>query len=336
MPSSTSNSNQRLPDLDFALWWRTCAVLLLLLLVGGEWMLRRAGHLRSLTDGEVLWSRNLDRIARNQARVALIGASQAQLGLSVDDFARQTGLATASLTIDGNSPIPVLAYVAERTDFRGVVLCDVLESHGTMPYETSTARKYLRFFNDEYAGGGRYNRLANQYLLNFLQRHLVFFSANVRLPTLLKREPPFYLETRPDRSRRAYYRDMVSPEKLAGRPPVTWPEVPDKEQRWRATAETLAGYVRRIQARGGQVVFVRFPRPWPDYDRDWPRARYWDVLLGITGAPGLHFMDEPTLQGYDLPDGTHLDGRDVQAFTRAFGEVFQRRGWADTRAAPVP
>jgi hypothetical protein len=85
--------------------------------------------------------------------------------------------------------------------------------------------------------------------------------------------------------------------------------------------------VAKLRARGVQVVFVRPPsagRYLAFENKLFPRAQTWDVLLKRTGAPGVHFEDYPELQGYNLPEWSHLAPADAQRFTAALYRIVDR------------
>jgi len=54
------------------------------------------------------------------------------------------------------------------------------------------------------------------------------------------------------------------------------------------------------------------------------RAQTWGVLLAKTGAPGVHFQDHPELQGFWLPEWSHLATHDAVRFTRALYAIVER------------
>ena len=100
-----------------------------------------------------------------------------------------------------------------------------------------------------------------------------------------------------------------------------------KEQIDEAMAEIVAA-VRKIQARGGEVVFIRPPSIGPYFAREErraPRAATWDRLLAETGAFGIHFQDYPEMQGLESPEWSHLTREDAARFTRAYVGVLRER-----------
>jgi hypothetical protein len=83
----------------------------------------------------------------------------------------------------------------------------------------------------------------------------------------------------------------------------------------------------KLKARNVPVLFLRAPSggKYHEYeDRVLPRASTWDVLLAKTGAPGIHFEDYPELQGFYLPDWSHLTGQEADRFTAELYRIIDR------------
>jgi hypothetical protein len=82
------------------------------------------------------------------------------------------------------------------------------------------------------------------------------------------------------------------------------------------------------------VLFVRMPSS-GEYlafeNREFPRTRTWTALLASTGAPGIHFEDYPELQGYQLPDWSHMTHSEAERFTAALYGVVKRDFWSSER-----
>ena len=49
------------------------------------------------------------------------------------------------------------------------------------------------------------------------------------------------------------------------------------------------------------------------------------MLLERTGAIGLHFQDHEEMQGYTLPEWSHMTGAEADRFTVTFYELVQRK-----------
>ncbi|MBV9317067.1 MAG: hypothetical protein JOZ34_06345, partial [Gammaproteobacteria bacterium] len=94
--------------------------------------------------------------------------------------------------------------------------------------------------------------------------------------------------------------------------------------------ERMTKAVATLRARGVQVLFVRMPSDgeFLAYEnRSYPRARTWDKLLAATGAPGIHFEDYPQLQGYYLPEWSHMPLAEGERFTAAMYAIIVREYW---------
>jgi len=85
--------------------------------------------------------------------------------------------------------------------------------------------------------------------------------------------------------------------------------------------------VRAFKDRGGQLIFIRPPSAGEfriSENHYLPREKYWDRLLRETMCPGVHFEDYESLQGFDLPEWSHLRADQTPAFTKALaGLVYE-------------
>jgi hypothetical protein len=84
-------------------------------------------------------------------------------------------------------------------------------------------------------------------------------------------------------------------------------------------AAEVAADVEKIRARGGDVGFIRFPSDGPIYaseSRSFPRWLSWEPFLARTQTAGVHFDDHLQLQGFRLPEWSHMAAEDSGPFTR--------------------
>jgi hypothetical protein len=87
------------------------------------------------------------------------------------------------------------------------------------------------------------------------------------------------------------------------------------EARFRDTTKA----VEKLRARGGKIVFVRFPNGGELKaleDRLNPRARDWERLLKDTNVPGIYFEDFPELSAFVCPEWSHLSAGDSVEFSK--------------------
>jgi D-alanyl-lipoteichoic acid acyltransferase DltB (MBOAT superfamily) len=97
-----------------------------------------------------------------------------------------------------------------------------------------------------------------------------------------------------------------------------------------ATTDYLNALVRRFAARGGRVIWVELPssgRTRAVEERRYPRTQYWEWFAGHVELRGsaLSVHDDPALDTFRCPDGSHLDPSDAPAFTRELAGALVRR-----------
>ena len=76
--------------------------------------------------------------------------------------------------------------------------------------------------------------------------------------------------------------------------------------------------VDKLRARGGKIVFVRFPMNGElkaFENKITPRPAIWDPLLKQTAVPGIYFEDYPELASFTCPEWSHLSAGDSVEFT---------------------
>ena len=104
---------------------------------------------------------------------------------------------------------------------------------------------------------------------------------------------------------------------------------PVDAETWLADLATVSQWVKRIEDRGGRVVFFREPVSGESLELDeinFPRERYWDAYARVSPATMIDFRDVPALSSLPLPDTSHIDGGDIPRFTRALAKVIQHGG----------
>ena len=87
-----------------------------------------------------------------------------------------------------------------------------------------------------------------------------------------------------------------------------------------AYLERIRVAVDKVRSRGGKVVFVRPPSTGKVRELEnqfSPREQTWDLMLQVTGAPGIHFEDHPELADFDCPEWSHLNPADAVRWSAA-------------------
>jgi hypothetical protein len=311
-------------------------VLLCALLAGGyEWLLRERGYTPTVQDDADLWSMQYDRLASFPDAVALLGASRIEFGVDPALLSSALGRPVAMLAVNGAYPLATLRALSDDERYAGLVIVGI-DSRGMQRKHWDMQQPEL----DHYRRRWTLARFVHRGLLTLLQERLVlmrsafsFVNVGERLlagdglprneHVLVRADRAGFVDYKhPDlawtHAKRvmdleAYYRDN---------PPVA-PEA------WLADLATVSGWIRRIEARGGRVVFFREPVSGESLQLDeanFPRDRYWDAYARISPAEMIDFRDVPELSAFALPDTSHIDGADVPRLTRALAHALQRRG----------
>jgi hypothetical protein len=328
--------------------------LLALLIAGWEGYWRSFGVKPGYRNSYGLWAiqrRRIDAGAGNAT--VLVGASRIYYDIQLSVWERLDGQRPIQLAFEGTSPLAYLEDLAADPKFTGRVLVGVAPD--------------LFFSGYEYRGGAvRYTRKESpserigQWLsMRLIEPYLAFEDPDFSLATVLERQPwperpgkQVFLEPRKlgyhEADRGTYVWDKVAndPEYHALWQRI-WrdafkpsPDDPTPAEALKIEQEQIARAARlvaQLRSRGVQVLFVRMPSSgeYLDFENsNFPRKRTWDALLAATGAPGIHFEDYPELQGYYLPEWSHMTRSEAERFTAALFRVIKRDFWG-VKVAPA-
>jgi hypothetical protein len=308
------------------------------LLTGWEGVLRSLGHRPTVVDDMALWAAQRDRVYGDccEKPIVLLGDCRMQLDFVPQIMAGQfPGHRVIQLAIEQTSPAAVLRDLAADERFNGVVVCAV---NGRLLCRDmwESQQPYVDYYHKKHDLNERLNR----FLASALQARLTFLHPQLRLDKLVigllktgRLPSPFYIETRADRSRLADYShvDIQAYRQWAlGRDQwLCANKMLPTSVLWLREAQEIEKWVRTIQARGGQVIFVQFPTTGEHLRYDeymFPKAQFWDAFAAQTSAPCIHFRDLPQLSTFDCPDWSHLDRKDAPRFTLELAKVLESRG----------
>ncbi len=345
MPSSTSNFERVIP----ALPWRgiTVAVAVAVFVAVAAWevYVRSLGYEPTLNDTSDLWAEARRRVQAES--IVLVGDSRIWFDSDLDELERGLGKRPVQLGLAGGCAYPVLADLAKDQHFHGTIICSVVPGlffapPGSFPVERGE-KAVQRFHGQTFA-----QRFSHEVSVP-LERSFAFLKQDdLTLEMLLKelpipnrpeaqvppRFPPYFCSI--DRERRArMVEQCAKPGRLQDRvkngwlalftPPPPPSFVPPEvfgasvkaavEARFRDTKSAID----KLRARGGKIVFVRFPMSGPlkeHEDKFTPRAQTWEPLLQMTGTTGIYFEDFPELSGFVCPEWSHLSAGDSVEFTK--------------------
>jgi hypothetical protein len=295
-----------------------------------------------------LWA-EARRKATGDATV-ILGSSRIFFGTDLDVWEELSGVRPVMLALEGTSPRIFLKNLADDEAFRGTVFVGV-----TVPlfFATDGGKRadVLDYARDETPA-----ERADHAMTKFLERHIAFIDEQsrpkrqvaiwpfpLREGMLQKFDPRKLSVSGPDRDTRlwrrvledARYREEATDQWAIGMnrnapppgPDGKRPQMPDAAIN--AVIAEVKANVDKIRARGGDVIFLRMPYGGaytPMEDTGFPRARFWDRLVKETDSIGVSWHDYPALQGYELPEWSHLSASEATRYTRAlvpivYGEI---------------
>ena len=325
------------------------ALLLLVLLVAGwEQYWRAYGVRPGIANTFGLWAIQRRRIDAGEGdATVLLGASRLYFDIQLPVWERLDGRRPIQLSFEGTSPLKAVEDLAADPKFAGRVLIAVEPDLFFSGYEyRSGAIRYARKESPS-------QRIGQWLSMHLIEPYLAFDDSDYALQTVLARQPwparpglhsfirvRKLAETEADRNTHLWSKVDTDPEYRALARRIWLQEfVPSDDDPSPAEAmkvekeqiERMAKAVAQLRARGVRVLFVRMPSigPYLQYEnQNFPRARTWDALLAATGAPGIHFEDYPEMQGYNLPEWSHMTRADGERFTAVLYRIIQRDFWA--------
>lgn len=344
MPSSTSSFDFVRPVPELA--WRgillTVALVTTVAAVGWELRVRAWGYAPTLNDTPDLWAQRREAVRPDS--LVIIGDSRPHFDLDLDQLEQGLGRRPVQLALDGSCAYPILADLANDERFHGTVICSLvpgmmLAPGGPLVANSERALKRYRTWTLAQRAGHELGMLLEERIAFLKEDELTLDALLAKVP-LPRRAgtggpplPPYFGTN--DRERRARMIDPVQNKAVLERVKHGWPAlftpppppsyVPKDifmanmgkavEKRF----HDITAAVNKLRARGGKLVFVRFPFAGTLKaleDRGTPRAGPWTRILKETGAPGIYFEDFPELSAFTPPEESHLSAPDSVEFTQ--------------------
>jgi len=326
------------------------------MLAGWELYWRAYGVTPSYRNSDGQWLVQRLRIDAGEGdKTVLIGASRILFDTSLPVWEKVTGKRPIQLALEGTSPVSIMENFADDPNFTGRLVVDVSPDILFTGFNyRGTVLPYLR---DQTPS----QRIGDWLSTNFIEPYFAFYDPDYALSTVVRRLPwpdrpglPNRLSVRrlavhdEDRNtqmwdkvvndadyralaRRVWAQDFDSPNSVK--------KSADPEKAQKSIDEAIsraAAAITKLRAHGVRVLFLRPPSAGDYYayeQRAFPRAKTWDVLLEKTQAPGIHFEDYPELQGYELPEWSHLAPSEAERFTANYVPIVERM-FAEMEAKP--
>ena len=346
MHSSTSSSDGRpLPEKSLGTGALIGLTVAILLMGGWEAYWRDYGSEPAYRNSDGLWAIQRRRIDQGEGdKTVLVGSSRIFFDTQLNIWERESGERPIQLALEGTSPVSLMEDLAEDLDFTGTLIVGV--SPGLMfsgfEYRGTAFKQYREESPSQWLG---------QQISMLMEPYLAFYHYDYSLFTVSKRQPfperdgvemesdVRRLSTQEkDRATRMWHL-LETDEAYALRAKEIWAEgfvpIEDRDEEWIKEAlenrttqiERAVAATKKLQERVIEVIFVRNPSEGhyaisePMYN---PRAETWDVLIEKTGALGIHWQDHEELQGYWMPEWSHLSGSEADRYTKALYHVIER------------
>lgn len=341
MPSSISSSDHPgSPRWRWTTAWTLALVIAAALIGAAETHWRELGYRPNIRDSAELWSIQRDRVyATKMVPLLLLGASRIEFGVDMKLLkALLPRYQPLMLAQNAHYPLATLRDLAADERFHGVVLCDI-ESGGLYKMYTDMQQPLVAYYHRQWSPSWHLHRL----LLNVWQAHVDVANPELGVVATTLRwiagaPPPqrdyfrFYADRSGDidytqvnaEAARRHFEELVASGQ--GTRALVAPET------WFADLDEVYEWTKRINARGGKVIFYQSPTAGVVHDADaiaHPHALYWDRFAANAPAVVLNAADDPRLRAFPLPDDSHLDFRDKPAYTQALVDALVERGWIE-------
>ena len=350
MPSSTSSSDMHkydrtLPQKSQGIAALIGLIVMIAMMGGWEAYWRSEGSVPSYRNDEGLWAIQRRRIDNGEGdKTVISGSSRMFFNTQLDVWETETGERPIQLALEGTSPVTLMEDLADDPDFTGTLVVGVAPGlvFSGFEYRKSAFARYKSESPTQWLG---------QQISMLVEPYLAFYHYDYSLFTVIKRQPfperegyDFEMDVRrlatygKDRNARMWakvendadYAELAKEIWADGFVPI---EERDEESRKEGLEnrnkqiERAVAATKKLQDKGVEVIFVQSPAEGhyaisePMYN---PRAETWDVLIERTGALGIHWMDHEELQGYWLPEWSHMSGSEADRFTKALVQVIDR------------
>jgi hypothetical protein len=312
-----------------------------------ELYLRSIGYKLAYNDDESLWRKNRANVYGPLDKTTVfIGSSRIEFDLDQPTWEKTTGEKPIQLALHGSCPRLALDNLASDEKFKGKLVIDVTEGLFFRPDEDGGMSKRVKYYKNATPANLASDKLDFALESQFLFLDKEMFSMNAFLNDLRIK------------SRKGVFMDPIFPRKFSyvnydRQEIMTDDFVKDTAIQRRVTdiwtifgalgdgpgigGDTLQKIftevqtaVAKIKARGGQVIFIRTPSSggyWAHEPIAFPREKYFDKLLSVTGCKGIHFKDDPETAGLICPEWSHLKPSDAIVYTNALIKALEKENW---------
>ena len=292
---------------------------------------------------------------RNQT--VFLGASRIQFGINLDIWEDETGERPLVLAWPGGSAFPVLDKLSRDESFHGTVYCSIAPSFSFAPDTFLGVRRITSCVKSIEQKRWSLNYYLNQLTSTPLKAKLCILNASALSPleilrqTLLLRNRktvrvpilfPYHAYLLPDNQIRFTKNGESDSQIIKQLKDIYDATVRNQSDIGPGNIEeltqTITESVKRIKARGGRVIFVRFPSSGRFLEletKQYPREQYFDRIVRETDSIGIHFKDYPELSTLTCPEWSHLSTNDAKKFTFELIDIMRQHHVIPRRIAEL-
>jgi hypothetical protein len=322
-----------IPAREWAKMGTVAFLMVALLLSLWEWQARTQIGLRAgdIDDSPQAWAEQ--RRLADFAPVTIVGDSRILFDTDLDRFEKLTGIRPIQTAIVGTNARALLATYANDPGFHDLLIVGLADLSYFRPEGVGLGQSYLKGFDKN----DNPSQLSGLWIDRLLQRYVAFLDSDYRLSKLAIRfdhglrggaygpyDDVWKISETYDRRQYAMWDRIETDPYLRGHARHAWnvfkgpplpPAIANK------VIANSAEAVRRIRARGGDVIFIRPPSA-PEL-RSIEEGRLskkmgWDALIAGTRTQAIHADDLPQAQKLNIPEWSHLSRKCATVFTDAY------------------
>jgi hypothetical protein len=322
-----------IPAREWAKMGTVAFLMVALLLSLWEWQARTRIGLRAgdIDDSPQAWAEQ--RRLADFAPVTIVGDSRILFDTDLDRFQKLTGIRPIQTAIVGTNARALLASYANDPGFHGLLIVGLADLSYFRPEGVGLGQSYPKGFDKN----DKPSQLSGLWIDRLLQRYVAFLDSDYRLSKLAIRfdhgmrggaygpyDDVWKISETYDRRQYAMWDRIETDPYLRGHARHAWnvfkgpplpPAIANK------VIANSAEAVRRIRARGGDVIFIRPPSA-PELrsieEGRLPRKMGWDALVAGTRTRAIHADDLPQAQKLNIPEWSHLSRKCATVFTDAY------------------